>query len=292
MDYIKDIHKAIEYVEQNITQRISLKQIAQSTHLSEFHFCRVFSATTGMSPVEYLRKRRLSQAAYELVETRNRIIDIAFNYGFESQEAFTRAFKSRLRTTPAKYRKTGIHNRWLCQSKISRQQLIHLNERMTMEPKIVTKDEFKVIGMECRTTLKDNKIPQLWQDFIKRVGEIPSVCASNICYGICKNDNSHLDYKNFTEDTVFTEMACIEVDNFDHIPEGMVSRTVPTQKYAVFTHKGDFLKIAQTYAYIYGTWLLKSDCELAGGDDFELYDERFCYENPEKSECDIYIPIK
>jgi AraC family transcriptional regulator len=90
----------------------------------------------------------------------------------------------------------------------------------------------------------------------------------------------------------FEYIASVEVSRLDEVPKGMVGRTIPQQKYAVFAHKGKTDRIKETYKYIYGTWQPKSNCELVKAPDFEYYDERFDANNQEDSEMDIYIPIK
>ena len=84
----------------------------------------------------------------------------------------------------------------------------------------------------------------------------------------------------------------MEATGFDHTPEGMCTRVFPTQRYAVFTHKGSLINLKATFDYIYGTWVPKADYELAGTDDFEYYDDRFKGMDDPNSEVDIYIPIK
>lgn len=93
----------------------------------------------------------------------------------------------------------------------------------------------------------------------------------------------------------FKYLACVEVENIDHVPDRMVQRTIPSAQYAVFTHKGTVGEnklddLYKTLNYIYGTWLPDSNYELDKlVSDFELYDERFCSDKPE---FDIYVPIK
>ena len=92
MDWIRTINSAIAYMEEHLTERIELEDIAKSVRLSPFHFHRAFSMLTEMSPVEYLRKRRLSQAGAELANGQEKIIDVALKYGYDTRESFTKAF--------------------------------------------------------------------------------------------------------------------------------------------------------------------------------------------------------
>ena len=160
-----------------------------------------------------------------------------------------------------------------------------------MKPKITTIDQMKVVGLVCNTTLKNNQIPALWEKFIKRMKEVKNKINCPRSYGVCLSETIK-EVKDFSEDSKYQYMACVEVDNFNDVPKGMITRVIPKGKYAVFTHKGDLANLRHTYDYIYGTWANKTKFKLDSRDDFELYDERFDRDNIEKSEFDIYIPIK
>ncbi|MCD4785990.1 MAG: GyrI-like domain-containing protein [Candidatus Eremiobacteraeota bacterium] len=161
-----------------------------------------------------------------------------------------------------------------------------------MKPKIVTKESFKVIGMERKFTLNNNTIPQLWDDFMPRFHEIKNKVNPDVAYGICESGDVDVTIENMSKDTEFNEVVCFEVSNFDDVPDGMVTRTIPAHKYAMFTHKGELSNLSHTYDYIFGEWLTKSGYDIADNFDFELYDERFNLKDQKNSEIDVYLPIK
>lgn len=84
MEWVRSINDAIEYMENHLADDITLGDIAESVHISAFHFQRAFSMMTGISPTEYLQNRRLSQAGAELANGDERVIDVALKYGYES----------------------------------------------------------------------------------------------------------------------------------------------------------------------------------------------------------------
>ena len=92
MNYISDIQKAIDYIEENLEEEINYESIAKNIGMSSYYFHRMFSAIIGISPAEYIRNRRLTCAAEELTGEKCNILDVALKYGFESNESFTRAF--------------------------------------------------------------------------------------------------------------------------------------------------------------------------------------------------------
>ena len=105
MDWVRTINDAIEYMEENLTEDITLADISKAVHLSAFHFQRAFTLLTDMSPAEYLRKRRLSQAGSELAKGDGKVIDIALKYGYDTTESFTKAFTRFHGVSPAQAKK-------------------------------------------------------------------------------------------------------------------------------------------------------------------------------------------
>ena len=149
-----------------------------------------------------------------------------------------------------------------------------------MEPKIVTKPAFTVVGMKYRGENKNNEIAQIWQEFIPRMKEIKHTSNDEVSYGVC-SDLEDID--------VFEYVAGMEVDSAAEIPEGMVSWGVPEQKYAVFACTLATLHAA--YEHAFQTWLPQSGYQRGDSYDFELYDTT-SDEEEENLELSIYIPIK
>ena len=94
MNYINELKRAIDYIEDNLDKDINFEIVAKEVGMSAFYFHRIFSAVIGSSPTTYIRNRRLTVAAQEISKNNENIVDIALKYGFESHEAFSRAFKN------------------------------------------------------------------------------------------------------------------------------------------------------------------------------------------------------
>lgn len=105
MNYDTCIKKSIEYIEQNLDSKIELKELADKVFLSKYYFHRVFHAMVGEPVAEYIRKRRLMEAANELLNTKDKIVDIALKYQFSSQESFTKSFKKLYGIPPSEFRR-------------------------------------------------------------------------------------------------------------------------------------------------------------------------------------------
>lgn len=109
MKYNTCIKKSIEYIEDNLDKKIELDELAGKVFLSKYHFHRIFHSTVGEPVAEYIRKRRLTEAANELLSTEVKIVDIALKYQFGSQETFTKAFKRIYGIPPREFRRKGIN---------------------------------------------------------------------------------------------------------------------------------------------------------------------------------------
>lgn len=107
MDILSHLNNVTQYIENNLTGEIDFDKAAQIACISKDSFFRFFSYMTGMTLTEYIRKRRLSQAVYDLAEESCRIIDIAIKYGYDSADAFSRAFAKQHGISPSSFRKNG-----------------------------------------------------------------------------------------------------------------------------------------------------------------------------------------
>jgi AraC family transcriptional regulator len=285
MDYSRQIQKALNFMEGRLTCSVELEDLADIANFSMFHFHRLFMSVVGYTPMDYLRRRRLSEAARELVYSMRSIKIIARRYQFESQASFTRAFGKQFGLSPGKVRKTKHAFAYFAPIDVKKE--MKRKGEKSMEVKIVEKEAMKIVGMKTTTTIKNNNIPQLWDKFNKKSCSIPNVKVQKVSLGVCPS----VDVKEFNEEVPFDYIAGIIVENFDNVPDGMVTYEIPAQKYAVLTHKGALDKLQETYCYFYSVWPKESGMEFKGGAEFELYDERFIFGSPD-SEMDIYRPVK
>lgn len=158
-----------------------------------------------------------------------------------------------------------------------------------MEPKIIEFNETKVIGMKCTTTLINNTIPQLWDDYMKRFPEIPNKSSERVCYGICLP--MEWDCQKDGDHTPFDYLAAHPVTSLEEIPEGMIAHIIPPGKYATFIHRGPLDNLGETYENIFSKWMRDYELEYDKREQLEVYDHRFKFGHPD-SILEILVPVK
>lgn len=289
MIYYDVLERAITYIEENLSNGVSVDDVAVNTGYSRYHLTRLFLAVLGESLGNYIIKRRMSIAANELLNTNKRVIDIAFKIGFQSSEAFSRSFKVIYGVSPMHYRKNR-QALFIGSKKMMEPELIlHINKNITKTPRIVFMNELNIVGLRGESTLKNNSLPTLWDRFKRLQDDIPNSMAGDRLFSICDTELSVYDEDG---DIVFRHIVGTEVSSYGNIPEMFVMKTLKAGRYAVFTHTGYLNNLEKTYDYIWGTWYLATKEKLDARTDFEIYDLRFRgVDNPD-TEVDIYIPIK
>ncbi len=272
--------KALEYIDQNINNDISLYDISCAAGFSVPHFYRLFRRLTGDTVGAYIQRRKLSLAAHALLNTTRSISSIAYDFGFESHDVFTRAFIRAYGISPGKYRRTeGVP---LLKSYSVKEERIGEAENDQMTFHILQLPEFDVVGMECNAQRWDNDgaIGRLWSDFLARVDEIKQVENPVIMYGICECEN-------FTGDH-FTYMAAVGVRAMTQVPEGMIGKRMRAQCFFQASVP-DSISIPDAYAGTIG-YAKSLGYEIAEYDEIELYSDMF--QDPAYHSFQLLIPIK
>lgn len=291
MDYREALEQAVIYIERHLGDNIKVEEVARAAGYSYYHLTRQFSAVLGESVGSYIKKRRLADGAKQLLYTDQKVIDIALEKGFESAEAFSRAFKAAYQVSPQIYRKNRLDAFISGKERLDQGLLDHLTRNVTVHPKIVELPEIKVAGLRGETTLRDLRLKELWERAVALYPQIPHQIPHGRGFGICEACQENTLYT-MNDEVLFTEVVGIEVDSFAGLGEPFVQKEIPGGRYAVFTHRGTLRMLPQTFAYIWGTWFLTTQEQLDAREDFELYDQRFLgYDHPD-SEVDLYIPVR
>ena len=174
MDWITGLQRALDYVEENITEQIDYETVAKKAYSSSFHFQRVFSAICGFSLGDYIRFRRLSLAGSELATENTKVIDVAMKYGYDTPESFSRAFVKFHGVTPSAA-KHGANLKSF--SKLSVKLILHGGT--TMDYRIENKEAFDVVLRKKRfpkaSEITTKEISKFWGE-CSADGTIPAIC--------------------------------------------------------------------------------------------------------------------
>lgn len=282
MNWSESISRAIEYIESNLTNDITIQDIADYSYISLFYFQKGFAMLCGYSISEYIRNRKLSLAGYELLNTNNKIIDIALKYGYDSPDSFTKAFTRFHGSTPTAVR-NGAKMKEFTPLKIN----LILKGGNTMEYKIEEKETFKVVGLKdnfkYETAYKD--VPKIWKKFFMK----SAFNKINAKYGINIDTNVGADsFDYIIGDDYNSELK---------VPKDFEIVEIPKFTWVIFSCIGNSsITIKETNEKIFKEWLPNSnDYEIAAGYNIEMYSNPKDYKkgiDDEKYYCEIWIPIK
>jgi AraC family transcriptional regulator len=283
MGWVECIGEAVSYIEDNITEELSIEEIAKQVLVSPFYFQKGFAMLCGFTVGEYIRQRRLALAGSELVSTNEKIIDIALKYGYDSPDSFTKAFTRFHGVTPASVRKGGAIIKAFAPLKIR----FILEGGYVMDYKIIEKASFTVMGA-AKTFKYENakeEIPKFWSE-LYQPGKEETVCGM---YGI-----------SIDESMGSNEFEYLIADNYNpavEVPESFITKVIPAYTWAVFACRGGMPQSLQDVnKKIFSEWLPNSkDYEIAAGCNIEMYSDPTEYPKgiqDEKYYSEIWIPVK
>jgi AraC family transcriptional regulator len=228
--------------------------------------------------MQYMRGRRLTEAARRLAKGAPDILAIALDAGYGSHEAFTRAFRDQFGLTPEMLRAQGSLET------IKLMEAIKMDETLltTLEPpRIVQGQTLLIAGLGERYTSETSAgIPAQWQRFGPHLGHIPGQIG-HVAYGVlCNGDDAgNIEY-----------ISGVEVSDFSRVPKEFSRIRIPEHRYAVFTHRGHISMIRRVWFTIWNKGLPESGEKVAGAPEFERYGEEF---DPETGNggFEIWIPV-
>lgn len=282
MEWLKNLSTAIDYIEDNLDNDISYDEAAQIACCSPFYFQRLFSYVSGISLSEYIRRRRMTQAAFELQRTNAKVIDIALKYGYTSPTSFNRAFQSVHNIPPTATRNLG--------STLNAYPAIRFSVQITggnaMAYHIAEKYPMRMVGVRIplSTDMEENYriIPEFWK----------SVLSSNLFSEICVLSNQ--SPKGILGVSVYESpqriFYYIAVATDAPVPPDMFEFEIPAATWVVFENNGFFKENVQSvFKRFYTEWLPFSGYEYAELPDIEVYP--VCEETPISGHSEVWIAI-
>lgn len=287
MDSLKRMNEALGYIEENLENDIDLKEVAKIALCSEYHFQRMFSFLAGATLSEYIRRRRLTLAAFELNKSNIRVIDTAVKYGYSSADSFSRAFQGLHGITPSKARNNG--------------QSLKAYPRMTfqlsikggneMNYRIEEKETFSIVGIKKRVPIIFNEvnpeISAMWEsldgEIINKLKQLSNVEPIGLLSASTNFSEGRMEEKGELD-------RYIGLATNNECPSDLAELRVGASTWAVFEAVGPFPETLQNiWGRIYSEWFPSSNYEIAEGPEI-LWNENKNITSPNfKSE--IWIPV-
>ncbi|MFW2487398.1 AraC family transcriptional regulator [Clostridium chromiireducens] len=289
-DLKETIIETVEYIEENLYNKLSLDDISLYTGLSKYYLHRIFKSLTGESIIEYVQGRKLTSSISELINTNMRIIDIALNYGFDYEQSYIRAFKKCFGCTPLKIRSDKTSLSVILKEKINTNDILSVGDSVTYTPHFVFKQKFNLIGIKHKILSKsgDKSANAYGRDFFYNYkNKIKNII----------NPNEYFGFTDWNSDRFIYYIPSSQVSDLTNIPEGMTSISIPAHKYVVFRFVGFFRPddlngrhLGRLLVQLYRKWIFNSGYEFADTFRFEYIDSSVSKDNY----CELYVyqPIK
>ena len=287
MDMLQDMNEALRYIEEHLDEDIDFHEVADIAGVSEFHFRKMFSYLSGMSLSNYIRNRRLSEAASILQQGDERILDVAVKYGYVSADGFSRAFRDWSGKNPSELKNSDSF-------KLFPRLTFQLTIRggMDMEYRIEEKAPFKLVGIKKRVPIvfegQNPEIMKIAQSITAEQREKLGAYR-NTAVGAVVNASFNFDDGRSEEegelDHLIGSITTLEQDSedFDVVE-------VPASSWAIFSVEGPFPQVMQeAWGKIFSEWLPSSNYELVEGPEISFNGDMSDFQ---RVSSEIWIPVK
>ncbi|WP_083512130.1 AraC family transcriptional regulator [Amphibacillus sediminis] len=273
MDFLTAFNHAIDYIEEHLQDKIDYHQAARRAGCAEHHFKRMFSSIAGISLSEYIRRRRMSLAAFEITHRESRIIDISLKFGYQSPDAFSRAFQMVHGILPSAARKEGAKLKAYPRIRFQMAIKGDAELRYRMEEKA----SFEMVGIKERTTHTDKSfLTRLWEQGTDEIYAELAQLSDTLFPGVL-----HVT-TDVTEETM-DFMIAVQTSK-ENFPPKYANIVVPASTWAVFeVQEPDPEVMLQTWNRIYTEWFPIGEYEVLNLPEFVR-----CLEQ----EWEIWIPVQ
>lgn len=282
MDWLENLNRAMDYIEEHLEGEISYDRAAQLAGCSRYHLLRMFPYLTGVSLSEYIRRRRLTLAAFALQDGTLKVIDAALQYGYESPEAFSRAFKALHGMSPDQARRGG--GALAAYPRMS----FHISVKgdSQMKYRMTHRGAFRVFGVWAEMSGDMQTAFRQVPEFCRRCDEDGSVDTINRLLGRFSDNYTLSALYGHTEES-FRYMLCNFLPQGMEIPEGFTLLEVPEADWAVFDVPE--CEMQKVWPRVYSEWFPDSGYELAQGPQFEMY---YGLAEHQNGFGEIWVPVK
>lgn len=264
---LANLNQAMDYIEEHLTEEVSFDELAKKTGISVYHFKRTFSFIAGMSLAEYIKKRRLAEANLALLAS-EKVTDVAFKYGYQSIEGFSRAFRDWSGQAPSEVMKTQIQKTF---PKFS--FYIDIKGGQSMDVKLIEKPAFQIVGVSQKVPLQYQGENQAIMELAQRI--TPQQRAEMHTFDDVYPHqvvNASFDFQEgrTTEGGEMTHMIGFATLQ-ENIYEDLEQLSVPAHTWAVFPNEGPFPQTLQeTWARIFSEWLPSSGYQVVAAPEISF----------------------
>ncbi len=283
MNWLDRMSAALGYIEEQMMEDIDIDEVARHAISSTFHFQRMFHMLTGITVAEYVRRRRLTLAAQELASTHAKVVDIAFKYGYESPEAFAKAFRKAHGLSPSEARQQGV----ILKAYAPIAFHLSLKGDQEMEYQIGQRPAFEVTGKRINVSHKEGEnlrtIPAFWNvcEADGSLETLQSAAADGVLLGVCM--------ENHPQSEVFQYAIAVE-SNRPLVGDQWTTLTIPASTWAKFTSVGTLPNAIHTlWSRIFEEWFPATGYEHTGGPELEVCPPG----DPLAADyrCEVWIPV-
>lgn len=278
MEWIERWNRAMDEIELSLTGEIDCERLGRIACCSAYHFQRMFTYLAGVPLGEYVRRRRMSLAAADLQAGRDKVIDIAARYGYESPTAFNRAFRAVHGIAPSAVRTGGVPVKCYPRMFFS----LNVQGGEEMQYRIETRDAFRVVGISrpLDREIENNfrEVPLMW-DAAARDGTVAALAA--------RMDGEPKGLLGISACTGGEAWRYLIAVASQADPGPFETYTVPAATWAVFSGEGTGRSIQVLEKRIVTEWLPGSGYEYADGPDIEVYLEP----DPVHTRYEVWVPV-
>lgn len=282
MDWLNRMNNAIDYIEANLADSISYDKAAQIACCSTYHFQRMFSSIADVPLSEYIRRRRLTLAAFDLQTSDIKVIDVALKYGYESPEAFSRAFKKLHGVMPVSARDIGVALKAYPKMTFS----ISIKGDTAMNYRIEKREAFDVFGVYTEISTDQEKVFDQVPVFCMRCDDDGITEEMNHLLGRFNDSYTISALYDFSE-TSFKYMLCNYLPKGLSIPSKFTVLSIPSSTWAIFDVPE--CEMQSAWKRIWTEWFPTSEFETIEGVQFEMYYGLAKHKN---GFGEIWIPVK
>jgi AraC family transcriptional regulator len=313
--YQAAVERTVARITETLDEALDLTALARAAALSPFHFHRVFRGMLGETPLEMHRRLRLERAAARLLGSEAAITTIAFDAGYETHEAFTRAFRQAYGTSPSAFRQRATDGQATANAEARAQRGcarppqielaapsgVHFREAPPEDAiRFVAGGDTMNVTIEEKPEIRLATVPHVgpYDRIAEAFGRLGALVAAAPVGLLCAPNTDrpamiavYYDDPETTPADQLRSDAGISVAPGVPLPEGLVERRLPAGRYARTTHVGPYTQLGDVWSRFMGQWLPASGHRVGSGSSYEHYRNTPADVPPHELRTDLYLPI-